>query len=291
MHVLAEEWPLLSFTLLTQLAVGTYLFLVIIRTLTKNGDKKITINATKKGMFFIGPVMVVALLLSAFHLGDPLGAYRSLGNLGSSWLSREIVFAGLFFGLWFVSYYLDRKGAWNQILGWVNSIVGLAAIYSMASIYATSIKPAWTDVNTYIAFFGTTILFGAVASILLIALSKEEKPKQLSGILKGIGLIGLAAIIIQLIYLPVYVAGLSVNGGLAGAESASLITGTYAVSTMIRWILSIAGLVILGIALYRKMESKTQYTYYYTTALLLVVVGEFLGRFIFYATGVPIIVG
>ena len=209
----AEEWPLLSFTLLTQLAVGSYIFFVIIRSLKKKVDNNLGIKVTKRGMFLVGPVMLVALIFSVFHLGDPFGAYRSILNLDSSWLSREIIFSGAFFALWIVSYYLDRKGAWNQIVGWITSIVGLGAIFCMASIYATSIKPAWTDVNTYLAFYGTTILFGAVASMIAILLSKEEKTEGLKSILKGIGLVGLGAIVVQLIYLPVYVAGLSVNGG------------------------------------------------------------------------------
>jgi len=289
MHVLAEEWPLLFFTLLTQLAVGAYIFFVIIRSLTSKVDSKISINVTKRGMFLVGPVMLVALIFSLFHLGDPFGAYRSLLNLGSSWLSREIVFAGLFFALWIVSYYLDRKGAWNQLVGWVNTIVGLAAIYSMASIYATSIKPAWTDINTYLAFYGTTIIFGSVASLLVILFSKEEKTESLTSVLKMIGLVGLGAIAVQLIYLPVYVAGLSVDG-MAGMESASLITDTYAMSTIIRWVLSIIGIATLVFTFYRKTEPKAQFKFYYT-ALLFVLAGELLGRVIFYATGVSIIVG
>lgn len=286
----AEEWPLLLFTLLTQLAVGSYLFFVIIRAFKKKVDSKLSIQVTKQGMFLIGPVMLVALILSVFHLGDPLGAYRSIGNLGSSWLSREIVFAGGFFVLWLVSYYLDRKGTWNQIVGWLTSIVGLGAIFSMASIYATSIKPAWTDVNTYLAFYGTTILFGAVAAMLVILLSKEEKSEGLMSVVRGIGLVALGAIIVQLIYLPVYVSGLSVNGGLAGIESASLITGTYGIYTIIRWILSIIGLAMIGFVFYRKANSQSYFKLYYA-AFSFILVGEFLGRYIFYATGVSIIVG
>ncbi len=240
-------------------------------------------------MFLIGPVMLVALILSVFHLGDPFGAYRSILNLGSSWLSREIIFAGAFFALWIVSWILDRKGSWNNAIGWITSIVGLGAVFSMASIYATSIKPAWTDVNTYLAFYGTTILFGAVVSMLVILFSKENTDK-LNGVLKGIGLIGLAAIVIQLVYLPIYVAGLPIEGGMAGLESANLLTGTYAASSIIRWVSSIAGLAIIGFAFYRKTNLKSKYTLFYT-AFALVLVGEFMGRFIFYATGVPIVVG
>lgn len=289
MHLLAEEWPLLSFTLLTQLAVGSYIFFVIIRALNMKLGNNLGISVTKRGMFLVGPVMVVALVCSVFHLGDPFGAYRSILNLGTAWLSREILFSGAFFALWAVSYFLDWKGAWNQIVGWVTSVVGLGAIFSMASIYTASIKPAWTDINTYIAFYGTTILFGAVASMILILLSKEEKTEGLTKVIKSIGLVGLAAIIVQLVYLPVYVSGLTANGQ-AGLQSASLITETYALTTVIRWVLSIVGLSLIGFVFYRNSKIKSQLSFY-VTALALVLVGEFLGRYIFYATGVSIIVG
>lgn len=286
----AEEWPLLTFTLLTQLAVGSYLFFVIIRSLDKRLGNNLGIVVTKRGMFLIGPMMMVALLFSVFHLGTPFGAYRSILNLDSSWLSREILFSGGFFALWIVSYFLDRKGAWNQIVGWITSITGLGAIFCMASIYATSIKPAWTDVNTYLAFYGTTIVFGAAVSMVMILLNKEAKTRELMAVVKGMGLAGLAVIFLQLIYLPVYVAGLSVDGGQAGAESVALITGTYAFPTIIRWVLSIIGLVMIGFVLSRKMDQKTKFKIYYA-ALVFVLVGEFLGRYIFYGTGVSIIVG
>lgn len=286
----SEEWPLLTFTLLAQLAVGAYIFFVIIRSLNKKLGMNLGINVTKRGIFFVGPVMVLAFICAVFHLGTPLGAPRSLLHLGSSWLSREILFSGAFLILWIFSYYLDRKGAWNQTIGWITSLVGIGDIYSMASIYANSIRPAWTDVNTYIAFYGTTIVFGAAASMAAILLSKVEKTEGLMSIAKRIGLVGLAAIVLQLIYLPVYVAGLSVHGGTAGVESASLLTGNYAVTILFRWILSIAGLAIIGSAFYRKVSPKTQSTIWYA-ALTLVLVGEFLGRYIFYGTGISIGIG
>lgn len=286
----AEEWPLLTFTLLTQLAVGSYIFFVIVRSLNGKLGNNLGVKITKRGMFLIGPVMAVALIFSVFHLGTPLGAYRSILNFDSSWLSREILFSGAFFALWIVSYYLDRKNAWNQIVGWITSIVGVGSIYSMASIYSHSIRPAWTDVNTYLAFYGTTIVFGAAATLVVILLNKEEKTKETLSLLKGIALTGLGVIVIQLIYLPVYVAGLSAEGGQAGLESASLITGTYAFPTIVRWVLSIVGLVMIGFVFRRKMDTKTKFTLYYA-AFVLVLVGEFLGRYIFYGTGISIIVG
>lgn len=285
----AEEWPLLLFTLLTQLAVGLYLFFVIVRSFNEKLGNNAGLKLTKLGMFVIGPITAVALLLSVFHLGDPLGAYRAILNVDSSWLSREILFTGSFFGLWIVSYILERQGKWNQILGWVTSIVGLGAVFCMASIYATSIKPAWTDINTYVAFFGTTILFGAVTSMAFLLLSKEEKPEYLTTIIKSFGLVGLGAIIVQLVYMPVYLSGLTTSGA-AGLESVGILTSSYTIATIIRWILSILGLTIIGYLFYKNRSDKKQISYY-MTAVVLVLAGEFLGRYIFYATGVSIIVG
>ncbi|MBM4765282.1 DMSO reductase [Bacillus sp. B15-48] len=280
----AKEWPLLIFTLLTQLAVGAYLFFVIIRSFQNKIDSKVSTKVTKRGMFFVGPVTVLALFFSIFHLGDPFGAYRSLGNIATSWLSREILFAGLFFGLWIVSYLMERRGNWNLIIGWVTSIVGLVSIFSMASIYATTVFPAWTDLNTYLAFYGTTILFGAVVSMMAILISKESS-EGLTTVLKGIGLVGLAAIIVQLVYMPVFVAGLS-SSGTAGLESASLLTGSLAVPTIIRWVLSIVGLVMIGYVFTKSKIQQAGFSLVYT-AFALVIVGEFLGRLVFYTTGIP----
>ncbi|WP_019153666.1 dimethyl sulfoxide reductase anchor subunit family protein [Robertmurraya massiliosenegalensis] len=280
----SEEWPLLMFTLLTQLAVGSYIFLVVIRSLNKT-----SMGPTKIGMLLVGPVMGIAIILSIFHLGTPLGAYRALLNLGSSWLSREILFAGLFFGLWLVGYILERMGKWSQVLGWINSIVGIGTVFSMASIYGASILPAWTNVNTYLSFFGTTIVFGAIGTAFTILISKEETSPQLNSILKITSLIGLLAIAFQLIYLPVYTSGLSVSGS-AGYESAQLVAGSYLYPTIIRWVFTIAGVSILMFGLFQKTQRTAVYRLSYV-AFGLVIVGEFLGRYIFYATGVPIIVG
>lgn len=285
----AEEWPLLLFTLLSQFGVGAYIFFVVVRAFNKKLGDNLAINVTKRGMLLVGPIIALALIFSLFHLGDPFGAYRSLFNLDSSWLSREIVFTSAFFALWIVSFYMDWKGKWNQMVGWVTSIVGLGAVFCMASIYASSIKPAWTDMYTYLAFYGTTLLFGAVTSMIFILLSKEEKTEGLTSLIKGIGLVGLGVMVAQLIYLPIYVSGLSVSGQ-AGLESASLITETYALSSVIRWALSFIGLATIGYVFYRNNKAKSQMTFY-MAALTLVLVGEFLGRYIFYATGVSIIVG
>lgn len=284
----AEEWPLLLFTLFTQLAVGLYLFIIITRAVLHQ-NVELSTKLTSKGLLAVGPIIVIALFLSVFHLGDPFGAYRSLYNLASAWLSREIIFVGGFFALWCISYFLDRKGKWNQVVGYVTAIFGMFAIYSMASIYANSILPAWSDINTYLAFYGTTIVFGSVAMMMMLSFSKETEQEQVKKLIRIFSFVGLAAIIIQLVYLPVYTSSLVANGTNAGLESVALISSTFGVTTIIRWVASIIGLCLISWMLL-KNTAKINYGYI-VTAFAFVLVGEFLGRFIFYSIGVKIIVG
>jgi anaerobic dimethyl sulfoxide reductase subunit C (anchor subunit) len=44
----------------------------------------------------IGPVLLLGMGASTLHLGTPNTAYRAVANLGSSWLSREILCGTLF---------------------------------------------------------------------------------------------------------------------------------------------------------------------------------------------------
>lgn len=80
----AEEWPLMMFTLLSQLAIGTYVILLLIRMSLSKSDARTAGQITNPGLKLTGPIMALTLIFSLFHLGTPMGAYRSILNLGSS---------------------------------------------------------------------------------------------------------------------------------------------------------------------------------------------------------------
>lgn len=290
-----EEWALIIFTLLTQMAVGAFVMLVFIRSfLAKEAGSQTAAQVTKLGIFAVGPVMVVALLASLFHLGSPALAFRAVGNLGTSWLSREILFSGLFLFLWIVSFYMYKNENAGTGLGWVTAIVGLLAIYSMAGIYGVSIKPAWAHPNTFVSFFGTTFLLGSLATGAAVAYS--IKGSELAGtvalsVMQKVSVVAVVAIAVQLVYLPVYLVGL-VGGGQAAQTSAQLLAETYRFQLVLRWLLSIIGGVILAWVLYREAtkEQAVPVKIVYL-ALVTVLVGEIIGRYLFYASAVSITVG
>ena len=287
----SEEWPLMMFTLLSQLAVGTYLLLVLVRSILNGKKSPLAHQITKPGLVAVGPIMALALLCSLFHLGTPLGAYRSIANLGTSWLSREIVTAGGFFVLWAVGRYLERKETGGSALSWITALFGLAAIFSMASIYATSVRPAWANLNTYIAFFATTLLFGAAGALVFMVrgLKGAAPSKEVAAILKSICLIGLAALAVQVIYLPVYIAGLG-SAGNAALASAELLKGSYGLSMILVVLVSLAGGILLLYAVLKGGKGRIPVNTVYL-ALAGVLVGEFIGRYVFYASAVSIMVG
>ena len=84
-----QEWPLIIFTLLIQLSVGSTIFTTF--TLIYGADN---LNVQEKWRVAI-PAMMLAfiagalgLMTSTAHLGYPLNAFHALSHISSSWLSR-----------------------------------------------------------------------------------------------------------------------------------------------------------------------------------------------------------
>lgn len=107
--------------------------------------------------------------------------------------------------------------------------------------------------------------------------------------LKRIGVVGVIAILIQLVYLPIYESSI-VTDGIAGFEAVTLLSGKYIYTTIIRWSLSIIGIGIVIYGLFKKTALAQKY-YLFSTALCLILAGEFMGRYLFYATGIPMTIG
>lgn len=290
----AEEWPLMMFTLFSQLAVGSFIMLLLVRTLLSKKEGASVDQWTKSGLQNVGWIMAFALVLSLFHLGTPTGAYRSIYHLASSWLSREILTAGGFFVLWFAARYLLKKGRSANALLWVTAILGLAAIYSMASIYATSIRPAWANMNTYVAFYGATFTLGTAGALSFLALGSNGSQISTETLaqLKKVSLVAGLFVLIQIIDLPVLISSLS-NGTTAAAQaSAELLSGSYLVPLILRVIISIVGAVLLFLGLSKTGNAaKTLPAQKIYLALLLLFVGEFVARYVFYGSAVSIMIG
>jgi DMSO reductase anchor subunit len=167
-----KEWPLVAFTILGQTAVGLFWFFhlpFLVRGRVPAYGWRVT------GLAVLGAVALLMLLaagLSFFHLRHPFRARRALGNLRTSWLSREILFELVFTALVAVSVWLGALHNPGLRLQWALLVVaGLAGglfLLSMIKLYMLPALPVWRRTYTPLAFLSTTLAVGAVSTDVLV---------------------------------------------------------------------------------------------------------------------------
>jgi len=110
-----HEWALLIFTICLQAAIGGVVMLALFyKKISALGEEK-TYQIFKLPLIVFASLSVIGLAASFAHLGTPLNALNTIRNFGSSWMSREIVFTGLFIAAVFVTLALAlarKKSAW-----------------------------------------------------------------------------------------------------------------------------------------------------------------------------------
>lgn len=148
------EFPLVLFTVLSQAAIG----LTMMRAVrTASGDAGVD---TRKEWLTIAGLMGVGLLGSLFHLGHPLGAPTALNHLGTAWLSREVLFAGLFMGVAALAV-LASGAAGKPALAWLGAALGLGVILSAGMTYAPPALPALNNALPAVFFLTSAAILGA----------------------------------------------------------------------------------------------------------------------------------
>jgi anaerobic dimethyl sulfoxide reductase subunit C len=270
------EWTLIIFTLLTQCAVGIWLVAVSLRILiAKRSDPLIASQLTWRAILIVGPLISIALVISIFHLGSPMRAYSVIANLGSSWLSREIAFSGSFLFLWITAYINYRKTNTGSLLGWITTILGLFAVFSMSSIYYNTPIPAWARVNTFISFFATTLILGSIACATFVGLAGRRFPLNplIRKLLWKLSIIVLGAVLLQLFF------------------TAQLLE-SYPLPFLLYGLLLLVGSSTFTGYWYQCSKKPTQALsgsiLYLSFAL--VFTGEIIGRYLFYLSSVPMMI-
>ena len=171
----SNEWPLVFFTLISQLSMGIIFSGLVVFVFLRNQD--LTAGGELKRLLSLTAMagMGVALVLSFLHLGKPMNSVFALGNMGSSFLSREILLVSLFLFSLFITWTSARFGFPSptsfKILYLASLIAGIILIYTMARLYMIPTVPAWNTPLTMIKFFNSGLLLGAgVLAIMVIYL-------------------------------------------------------------------------------------------------------------------------
>jgi anaerobic dimethyl sulfoxide reductase subunit C (anchor subunit) len=307
MHV--HELPLVAFTVLSQMAVGAFVVLGVVHTAARRRHDVATVDRlSDPALLAIGPVMVAGLAASVVHLGNPGNALNVLGNLGSSWLSREVLLGCAFTGLGaaFAVCQLRRwfTPALRQALAAVTAVVGIGLVAATAQVYLIPTVPAWDSWATPVAFGATTVLLGTLAVALAFVATPLVRRRRAAdpapepdpavdalvrGTLRWAGLVALAVVAVQLVAMPLWLLELATatDGtavASAGALSALTVGGGFWIAA--RLVLAVLGAGVLGLFLRRLAVAGSERLLLATagSALLLALVAEVLGRFLFFSS-------
>ena len=149
-------------------------------------------------------MITVGLLSSTLHLANPKNAWRSFSRFKTSWLSREAVFAVLFYP--FTLIYL--LGVWLQgadvgtfvaLCGVVSSVLAMVTLFCTSMIYA-SLKTIrqWNSSLTPVNY----IALGLMSGSLLLAAVQAIVAGELAGVQlqMAMGLLVLGAVV-KVVYL------------------------------------------------------------------------------------------
>ncbi|MFK7890682.1 MAG: dimethyl sulfoxide reductase anchor subunit family protein [Granulosicoccus sp.] len=130
-------------------------------------------------MGLIGLVLVTAgLISSTFHLANPKNAWRAFTRFKTSWLSREAVFAVLFYPvclLWLGAEWLTGNTLVTAILGLITAALAIVVLVCTAMIYA-SLKTIrqWHSRLTPVNFVLLGLLSGALIMVFMFAQQQLE---------------------------------------------------------------------------------------------------------------------
>ncbi len=257
--------PLVLMLVLTQLSVGAFAVDLLLQA---GGRIEPSLFRLLQPLHAAGALLfgLIALAASTCHLGRPQYAFRAVLGLKHSWLSREIVAFGLFAGLatvyalvsWlnaFPSNSFDHALPVTQIvLASLVVMAGVLGVFCSVMIYQYTRRPFWTGMRSFNKFFLTTALLG-LSTILLFSLISATALETVS--IRDIlishadelcqALMGVS--IVKLVYEFTGLRHLASQQQTPLKRSALLMTGELSAWTKARFILGIAGGILLPMVL------------------------------------------
>lgn len=301
-----REWALPVYTILLQLAIGSLLMLWMIRAvkISQLGLSE-TDNIVKIPLLIIFFTIIVAMIGAHFHLSQPFRSFLAVSNFRTSWLSREIVFTLCFFlttgGLLFLQWFVPGGAGRKNVLGWTAILFGLIVIFCMSQIYLLPTQAAWNTPFTVVSFYITMVFLGSTAlpAILLVdssfsnILKEGQLDRRLMIVRQAVVWLTGAAVVfwITVVALSIYQIMLLRTGDEWAQTSYDLLMHLYQPLLAIRLGLPLVGIIWLVISVFKMVKENKTITALMSpvyVSCICVMVGEILGRFLFYAAHVRI---
>lgn len=165
----AHDLPMVLFTVISQLCVGTFLTLGVIKIVAAGRHSAPVVERVVQPVLYaIGPAMVFGLAVSMLHMNDITNTFNVIRHWDSSWLSREILFGVSFAAFGFLFALMEWFNWGSPIMR--NTVAAVAAALGVGLVLAESMiyyslvtVPAWHSWMVPFSFFATTIMLGALA--------------------------------------------------------------------------------------------------------------------------------
>lgn len=301
-----REWALPVYTILMQLAVGSLLVLWLIRTFSARKFSYAEIDRiSRRPMLVIVFTMLVAMFGSHFHLSRPLYSFLAILNFKTSWLSREIVFSVSFFTttlfLSYLIFFQPQRYVLITRIGYLGVALGLALIFCMAHIYVIPTQVAWNSPTVIFSFYTTMLLLGSMSITCLMVLDlkfaeieKSDDVDTRAEIIRdaftGVTLATIVLVLGSILIVAIQMRFLS-QGDQIARTSLDLLLQLYLPLLIERFALLLFSSGYLGFALYRlkhhKITPQDLMMPVYLSCLF-IMIGEIVGRFLFYATHIRV---
>ncbi|CZU23732.1 dimethyl sulfoxide reductase anchor subunit family protein [Enterobacter ludwigii] len=267
-----HEWPLAIFTVFGQCVAGALIVMGLVWLTEKDDAVK---TRLVRSMFYLWLVMGIGFLASVLHLGSPLRAFNSLNRVGASALSNEIAAGSVFFAVggfwWLVSVIGKMPPALGKIWLVVSQILGVVFVWAMTRVYQIDTVPTWYTGYTTLAFFLTLVLGGPLFAALLLRVANTTYKSTFAASVSVLALLACVAVIVLQ------------SNDLAtihsSVQQASALLPDYGALQIWRIVLLAAGLGCWLCPLMRRQEPKALALF---AGVILVVVGELIGRGLFY---------
>ncbi|MBG0789979.1 MAG: dimethyl sulfoxide reductase anchor subunit [Desulfovibrionaceae bacterium] len=254
------EYPLVFFTVLGQLAAGIAL-LICLTGLQKHPAEE------RRAWIVSLATLAVAGVSAFFHLQSFGATPFALSNVGSSWLSREILLGAIFFVLIALRVWNVLKAGTNWLVG----IVGVIFVLVMSQIYAqNAVAPLWHSWGPILSFLGTMLLLGGTA-VLALAPDAWERPAVVAGVSSALvgGLFALS--------MPIFWVG----GVLSPLNPVLL--GTFATATICVTLTQMTCFAAGGVLTAFGVPGKRMLA---QIGFVIILVGAVVGRMLFYAANI-----
>ena len=166
------DGSLVVFTVLSQWSVGITVCLAGITVADSLAMK--TGPGLAICVLFALILIVAATTVSFLHLGNPINAPNAMRNLGTSWLSREILAIGLYSLCLFATLvftWIAGSAVYLRYLLLASSIAGLFLVWAMACVYRIPTIPSWNSGFTLLGFLSTSLSLGLLTCLLCDASS------------------------------------------------------------------------------------------------------------------------